>query len=236
MTAQVYGSSVIALGAFNPAIVSPDWLEHHKLIGTEDAEIARQGRSLLITHQVAQFEGPYFALQVIENQFALTSKGAMTPLFRDLFVGMLQLLPQTPVTALGLNFTGHYKLDNVDDYHAIGDVLAPKSIWSELFPGSEQAAGLANLTIRVDPMSRDSTVQKSKSHKHVTLQPSTIVKHGVFLSYNDHHDISKSDQSESMPAERAAAIVDSEWDSCNSFAKDLFDKLIAKSLRAGNRR
>jgi hypothetical protein len=233
MTPQMYGSSMVALGAFNPAIVSPDWLEHHKLIGTQDADAARQGLNLLITHQVAQFEGPYFALQVLENQFSLTSKGAMTPLFKDLFVGIMQLLPQTPVTALGLNFMGHYKLENVSDYHAIGDVLAPKSIWKELFPGPDQTAGLANLTMRIDPMSRNATAQTSKDNKHLTVQPSTIVRHGVFLSYNDHHDIPKTDQSDMLPAERAAAIADREWDSCNSFARDLFGKLIAKALKVG---
>lgn len=234
MTPQMYGSSMVALGAFNPVIVSPDWLEHHKLIGTQDADAARQGLNLLITHQVAQFEGPYFALQVLENQFSLTSKGSMTPLFKDLFVGIMQLLPQTPVTALGVNFMGHYKLENINDYHTIGDVLAPKSIWHELFPGPDQNAGLANLTMRIDPMTRNATVQTSKDNKHLTVQPSTIVRHGVFLSYNDHHDIPKTDQSDVLPAERAAAIVDREWDSSNSFAKDLFAKLITKALQAGS--
>jgi len=231
---QMYGSSVIAVGAFNPAILSPDWLEHHKLIGAQDAEMARQGANLLITHQVAQFEGPYFALQVLENQFLLTSKGAMTPLFKDLLVGIFTLLPQTPVTAVGLNFMGHYKLASRGDYHTIGDVLAPKTIWRDLFPGSEQAAGLANLTIRIDPTSRDSVVQKTKDHKHVTVQPSSSVKNGVFLSYNDHRDVSQTSHDTRLPAERVAAIVENDWDSANAFAKDLFEKLIAKTLEFGN--
>jgi hypothetical protein len=231
---QMYGSSVIALGSFNPAILSPDWLEHHSLIGAQDADMARQGANLLITHQVAQFEGPYFALQVLENQFSLTSKGAMTPLFKDLFVGIFTLLPQTPVTAVGLNFMGHYKLASLGDYHTIGDVLAPKTIWRNLFPGTEQAAGLANLTIRIDPMSRDSVVQRTKDHKHVTVQPSSTVKNGIFLSYNDHRDISQASNDTRLPAERVAEIVENDWDSSNAFAKDLFENLIVKALGSAN--
>ena len=36
-TADIFGSSVVAVGAFNPAIFSPDWLERNKLIGQDDA-------------------------------------------------------------------------------------------------------------------------------------------------------------------------------------------------------
>lgn len=226
----MYGSSLIALGAFNPAILSPDWLERHDLIGAEDADMARQGTNLFITHQVAQFEGPYFALQVFENQFSLTSKGAMTPLFKDLFIGIFTILSQTPITAIGLNFTGHYKLANIGDYHRIGDVFAPKNIWRSLFPSTEQAAGLANLTIRIDPMNRDNLVQISRDYKNITLQPSTVVKNGIFLAYNDHRDIAQSSQNARLPAERAVAIVDNDWDSSNEFAKSLFEELLGKAL------
>jgi len=230
----MYGSSIVALGAFNPSIVTPDWLESRGLLGKEDAEEARQTPNLLISHQVAQFEGPFFVLQLLENQFSLTSKGAMTALLKDLFVGILQLLPQTPVTALGINFHGHYKLDNLNDYHAIGDAVAPKGIWKSLFPGADQWQGLQNLTMRIEPVTRNPVNYVATDYKLIMIQPSSVVKHGVYLSMNDHRDIASRKLSECLPAETAAEIVDQDWDSANDFAIKLFNNLIDITLQKAN--
>lgn len=224
----MFASSVVGLGSFNPAILSPDWLEHHKLIGGQDADAARQGKTLIVTHQVAQFETNWFALQVIENQFSLTSKGAVTTAFKDLVVGILTLLPQTPISAIGLNFMGHFKLATRDEYHKIGDVFAPKAIWLELFP--KGLAGVADLTMLIQDASRDDDTTKSKDMRRISLQPSAIVKQGIYLSYNDHRDLGPDAQSALMPAERAASIVDNDWETARQEAVRVFDSLISKAL------
>lgn len=69
---ETFSSSIVAIGDFNPAIFSPDWLERNDLIGEGDAETAREGnygRQMLVSHQVSTFETAWFALQVLENQF-----------------------------------------------------------------------------------------------------------------------------------------------------------------------
>jgi hypothetical protein len=118
-TAEILTSSIVAVGDFNPAIFSPDWLERNDLIGEGDADTAREGgrtRSMmLVSHQATTFETEWFALQVLESQFSLTSKDVLSPAFKDLAVGIFQLVPHTPVTAVGLNFLGHFKLASEHD-------------------------------------------------------------------------------------------------------------------------
>lgn len=211
-TPEILTSVIIAIGDFNPAILSPDWLEGNNLIGKGDAETVREGiqsNSLIVTHQVTTFETKWFALQVLENRFTLTSKDALSPAFKDLATGIFQLLLHTPVTAVGLNFLAHFKLDSEDEYHRVGDVLAPKDIWKALYP--DEDAGLADLTIRLQRGVRVGQL-KTKNEKRFSVQPSNKFNFGVLLTYNDHHDVSGPREDNMRPAERVAAIIDKEWE------------------------
>jgi len=228
-SAEILTSSIVVLGNFNPAIFSPDWLERNQLIGEEDAGVARdgsEGRSMIISKQVATFETAWFVLQVLDNQFALTSKGAFSPAFKDLAVGIFQLVPHTPVTALGLNFMGHFKLTTEAEYHRVGDVLAPKDIWATLYP--DETAGLADLTIRIQRWTRGKPL-KTKDEKRISVQQSNKFKFGIYLSYNDHHDVTTivDDQT---PAERVAIIVDNDWESSWTDAVRVFDGVLCMAL------
>lgn len=229
-TADIFGSSVVAVGAFNPAIFSPDWLERNKLIGNEDADNAKKAPSLIISQQVTVFETEWFAFQVLKNQFSLTSKGALTPAFKDLAVGILSLVPQTPIIAIGLNFLAHFRLGTEAEYHKIGDVLAPKTIWNSLYPG-RNAAGLANLTIRIQDAERGQT-PRSGNEKRITVQPSDKVKFGVFLTLNDHREIIESKETGMTTAEQAATLVDSEWQNSWDDAVRVFDSVVSQALSA----
>jgi hypothetical protein len=226
---QIFTSSIVAAGDFNPAIFSPDWLERNKLIGEGDATVARegsQGRQLLVSHQVSTFESEWFALQVVENQLSLTSKGVLSLAFKDLAAGIFQLVSHTPVTAVGLNFVGQYKFASEENYHKVGDVLAPKGIWSTLYP--DECAGLEQITIRFKRGTRDKP-EETKDEKRITLQPSRNIKYGVSLSLNDHHDVTVG-EGELTPAERVAIIVDEQWEPVWRNAVDVFDKLLSNAV------
>ena len=229
-TADILTSVIIAVGDFNPAIFSPDWLERNNLIGKDDADAVReggQGKALLVSHQVATFETKWFALQVVENQFSLTSKDALSPAFKDLAVGIFQLVPHTPVTAVGLNFLGHFKLASEDAYHRVGDKLAPKDIWKTLYP--DESPGLADLTIRIQHWTRGEPLN-TKDEKRISLQPSSKFKFGAYLTYNDHHDVTGTYEDNLRPAERVAGVIDNEWGSSLNDAVRVFDGVLSKAL------
>lgn len=229
-TAEIFTSSIVVVGDFNPAIFSPDWLERNNLIGEGDATVAREGRAggqLLVSHQVTSFETEWFALQVLENQFTLSSKGVLSPAFKDLAVGVFQLVPQTPVRAIGLNFIGQFKLSTLEEQHKIGDVFAPKDIWNTLYP-EEFYAGLENLTMRIQHGSREKGAD-SNDEKRITLQRTNRFKYGVSLSFNDHHDLTVGNNDLSS-AERLAIIIDDQLDPCWADAVRVFNQLLSIAM------
>ena len=228
-TAEIFTSAIVVVGNFNSAIFSPDGLLRHGLIGDGDAATARDGlggRPLLVSKQVTTVNSEWFALQVLENQFSLASQGVLSPAVKDLAVGILQLIPHTPVTAVGLNFIGHFKLASEAEYHQVGDRLAPKDIWNAIYP--EDRAGVDNLTIRIQYGTRDRPLE-TKDEKRVAIQPSSKIKFGVHLSYNDHHDVT-SPQPDLSAAERVARIIDETWEVAWADAVRAFDLLLSQAL------
>lgn len=229
-TAETLTSSIVAVGHFNPAIFSPDWLELNGLIGKDDADIVRQGsqrESLIVSHQVAVFETKWFALQVLESQFSLTSKDALSPAFKDLAVGIFQLVPHTPITAVGLNFLAHFRLAGEQAWHKVGDRLAPKDIWQALYPND--SPGLQDVTIRIQRWTRGEPI-KTRDEKRISVQPSTKIKFGAFLTYNDHHDVSNGDEDGPRPGERVATVIDTQWESSWQDAVRVFDGVLSMAL------
>src|SRR5256885_1377182 len=114
-TIEIFGATIVALGTFAPAGFTPDWLEKHQLIGKDDAEAARTSKNFIVSQQVSQFETEWFQLQMLQSQFMLSNKGAVGPTLRDLAAGMFSLIPDVPVSAIGLNFFAHYKFANIQE-------------------------------------------------------------------------------------------------------------------------
>lgn len=226
--ADIFSSSIVAVGAFNPAIFTPDWLERNNLIGKDDLDGARRGESLIVSRQVCAFETDWFGLQVLEEQFSLTSKGPLTPAFADLAIGILALVPHTPITAVGLNFLGHYRLASTDEYHQVGDVLAPKDIWSSLYPEEHSTAGLADLTMRIQQTDKDRN-PISGDEKRISIQPSTKVRCGVFFAYNDHHVVASNNDAVTA-AEVAADTIVANWEPSWQDAVRVFDGILSQAL------
>lgn len=233
MSPEIFGSAIVLVGNFNPAIFSPDWLENNGLIGNGDAEEARQSPSFIVSRQVSVFETDWFALQVFENQLSLTSKGALSAAFKDLAVGMLSLLSHTPITAIGLNFLAHYRLASEAEHHKVGDVLAPKTIWSNLYPVGSSAAGLVNLSIMIQPCTRTQAQTQAQALgdvRNISVQPSDKFRYGVFLNYNDHRIINHAERNDQTMAEHAAFIIDSDWQNAWNDALRVFALIVTQAL------
>jgi hypothetical protein len=229
-TPEILISSVVVLGSFNPAIFTPDWLEQNELIGSADAEVARNSdktQPLVVTRQVAALETEWFLLQVTEEKFTLTSKGPISPTIRDLAAGIFHLVPHTPVGAVGLNFDAHYKCASPDDYHKVGDTLAPKTIWNALYP--DQAAGLIDLTIKIEPAVRGEKPE-SKDYIRFSVQPSQRIQPGVFVAYNAHHVIEPNLEGTKSPAEKVADHIDENWEITWKDAVGKAEKLMKMSM------
>lgn len=225
-----FGSSIVAVGDINPAIFSADWLFHNQLIGDGDRDAAIKSPATVVSHQATVCETDWFRLQALPNQLAIASKNALSPALRDLAEGIFLLLPHMPVTAIGFNFHGHYQVSNEADWHKVGDTLAPKAIWKEIFPEGDYYVGLANLQVKATHGSRGDALNSATDGITIQVMPSGLVKPGVFLTLNDHRGSLTSEIGEKNPAEKAAALVAAEWDQTWDFATRTFEALLNKTI------
>lgn len=229
-------SQLVYVGEFNPAIITPDWLESRGLISSDDLDICRDSIQASGKSRLMVFQSKWFRLQALSNQLSISSIDGATPRGSDLAAGILELLPETPITALGINFDANYKIFNISDYHKFGDSLVPKAPFLSALPqidGLPSTAGIAHLTIAIDSNPRTSDTNKTpkRSQKRITIEPSSAITPGIFFLYNDHILIEERSQL-GIPttALAAAKLTKDRWNDDLIESKAIFNCLLNSSL------
>ncbi|MDP1734608.1 MAG: hypothetical protein Q8L44_09630 [Sulfuritalea sp.] len=224
---EILSANIVVLGAFNPAIFSPDWLEQNQLIGPDDAKVIRSSENFVVTRQITQLQSESFRLLVEENKCQVNCIGVAGPHIRDLTMGVLELLPHTPLRALGLNFDIQYRFLNSDAYHKIGDVLVPKSIWQKVVDDPDRAIGLEQLRILVQDGKRGEELKSSDS-KTISVQRggSDLT---IRISYNDHHEFASLPEG-TEAAEVAIGVLKEQWHEQLQAASQTFNRVIELAI------
>jgi hypothetical protein len=181
-------ASVVITGPMKPVVISPTWLRELDLIG--DSELQDANFELLIPNEAATFQAGW--LRVLANPQTLevqTTQEAEFERLRDVALGILRAREDAPIAMMGINRTVHFKLNDLGRWHAIGDHLVHNELWE----GVLHLSGMRSVTYwgtRTDGYG---------GRIHVQVEPSFQFPPGVFLSYNDHYDLTKV---EKIPAQR----------------------------------
>ena len=72
---------------------------------------------------------------------------------------------------------------------------------------------------------------EAKNHKRFSIQPSVTIKSGVYMAYNFHHDMSRPNDDNVTPGQRAANLIDREWERSWKDSVKLFDELLSIALK-----
>jgi hypothetical protein len=204
---KVEGASIVFVGAFNPSIFQPAWFAAEGLIAKEEAEEA----DLSIVHpEVVVFSAEWFSLEVTRERWHASS--VQPPFFdalRDLAVGAFTILHYTPVRMVGLNRDWHFQAESEEDWHAIGHRLAPMLPWEGILTNP----GMRSLTMEgVRPDAHRGFVR-------VKVEPSLTVKHGIYVSVNDHYDVEDTDSAVNAADLAVQTVAESWTDSLGRSAK-----------------
>lgn len=177
---EIDGTSIVILGGFNPPIFSPAWLRLHRLIGEEEADKAE---IQVITPPIAVFSTDWVHVDVRRDRLTIsTAMSQDVDRLRDLAVSVLQILPEVPVAALGINKDVHWRAASEASFHQFGDTLAPKQFWKRnmVLPGT---AGMQIQGIRPDEWA---------GWINVIVQRSSMVSPcGIYAQVNDHFWLKK---------------------------------------------
>ncbi|WP_157901097.1 hypothetical protein [Streptomyces davaonensis] len=181
--------SIVIRGAFMPHTFSPGWLASGQLISEDDLSTSSVE---VISSNLTVFICGAFRVQVMPEVLQIsTSDLAEIERARDLVIGILRSLPYAPTSKMGLNRSVHFTPGSEEEWHAIGDHLAPKEPWEE--QGILNLPGMLNVTLQgVRPDKYGGFVQ-------VQVQPSAKIPSSVYVAINDHFDLTLVD---SQPEQR----------------------------------
>ena len=193
MTARgvaVDGASIVVRGNFNPAIFSPRWFLDEELIGTSEYE---DSTVEIISPTLTVFRMGWANLHSSNDTFQVNTRDQDEfERLRDIVIGVLRTLRHTPVAVLGLNRDLHIAVPDRESLDRIGDRITPKDIWESTLP----FAGMRGVTMW------GSRQDLYGGHVQVTIEPSMRVPNAVYVSHNDHYDLSLSER---VPADRLTA-------------------------------
>ena len=208
------GVSIVIRGTFNPAVFHPSWLSARGLIRVQEADAAEIE---LILPQVAKFsvEWLQFVASTDRLQVSTTQEPYYEPL-RDLVVGILTIVKYTPLTLLGINRDFHYTLASDSAWHQVGHELVPKLHWEEVLdhPGMKVVVVQGR---RPDDL---------KGYIRAKVEPSARFPQTVYVSVNDHYELSSTSQTPAS-ADEAATILSDHWTDSMDRGKRIAQKIVS---------
>jgi len=210
----VQETSIVLVGSFNPAIFHPEWLLRNKLISEDDI---KDQEVEIVHNDISRFSLAWIAIQVERDRFVgrTNDPSQIIPL-KDLVVSIFKILEHTPITKMGMNYMVSYKMANEGDWHKVGHILAPKSIWEETL---NKPVGMKSLSVECP---RDDDF---KGYINVSISPGGLEKLTVNITVNNHIEISEEGESLSP-----TKILMNYWDNAIKYAKTVAETTIKKAL------
>lgn len=223
---ELGGVSIVGAGAFNPAIVHPRWLLDKELISENAADDAVK-ENFVSTPELTVFTADWVSVQVSLQQavFATVEEGRELDL-RDLARGVLDLLPETPVNAIGINADSHFRIESEEEWHEIGDRFLPKDFWEPVFEQGDWQRRSAGQAVGLRTMTVEATREDGTGYVRMEVGPSVRVQpNGVYTGANAHFQLSTEEQRGN--AYQAARLIDQRWDETRQLERALLDRLLA---------
>jgi hypothetical protein len=189
---KIAGASVVLIGNFNPAIMSPDWFVRQGLV--HEGAILRDDPDFIIHSQIAQFKLDWGQVVTEPGKFSISSSKDPMVRIADVTVRTFsEFLPHTPLRQIGINRQVHFSVKSADVRDAIGYRLAPPDAWGDWAPAinaktAGKRGGMISLTMQQQVFPHDRTGFIS-----TTVQPSTQIPAGlgIYVQVNDHFDAIK---------------------------------------------
>lgn len=219
------GVSVVAAGTFNPAIFHPLWFRDKDLIG-QDAVDDALARDFASVREFSSFTADWLAVQVTPQQavFSTADIGRESDL-RDLAKAAFELLPETPVNALGINADAHFRLGSEDEWHVMGDRFLPKDFWEPLFDGDGWRRRAGGLAVGLRSMTVEAWHEDLSGFIRSEVAPSVrITPNGVYVGINAHFDLTTGDSRGN--AYVAARHLDESWQGTRQLEADLISRVV----------
>jgi len=179
---------IVLIGKFKPAVFAPEWLAGNELIGKADGK----GAEVRIVHEaIADISLDWCRLIVTQEKFILSSnEGPWVRLLDFCLKLFVELLPDTPLTRLGINRVVVFDSGSMKQKDRLGRLLAPRNVWGEWGEVLEKdagvgASGLSSLSMRQGHDLND------RKHGYIEARVGPERETFVQVAINDHYECSE---------------------------------------------
>lgn len=228
-------ASIVLVGHFNPSIFHPEWFIRHQIVPAWNYQGRRGGRAdeelaaVAVLPDLAQVEFPDKRnLSVMLNKFVLRSARASEFLtIKDMVAGAFEILQETPVTQMGMNYQTVVRIANDDLWHQFGESMTPREPWLKAAPyindldeDKKLQLGLVELTMQMPRL------DDLQGNIRPTIKAVNFGSRELSFSVNNHVEIRDG---------RATTMIDclnGHWESAMDFADEFILTALADQLGA----
>lgn len=211
-------ASVVFLGQFNPAIFQPAWFAAKALLSATDVDA---GRIQVIHPRLSTFSAGGFDIQVLQERFTASVEQSIDQVrLRDLSASVFDILTETPISRMGINWVFVHRIETEDAWHEVGHRLAPKAIWT----GILNTPGMRSVTMQGKrPTGPTGAV-------NVKVEPVDSGPGAYALMIEINHDYTQPRAGSNEPADYFVKILRSEWDRLKGETSQLVRELLDRTL------
>jgi len=208
-------SSLVLVGHFNPNILHPQWFAAHDIISQSDADDAK---IVMSNNEVSIFSLSFCNVQILKNMFLIVVK---QPTFADMIFDIVlktfSLLNQTPISSMGINCENRYIIQPQKKLIAVGDRLAPKEKWSDIF---------SNPGLRDFVMEEQKRPDEYNGFIQARIQSNRNMADTLIVSINDHYEIP--DFKNEIGSVEIMDILNNDYKHSKIRSKNTIEKIIEK--------
>ena len=204
---KLAGFNCVLVGNFNPAIFHPQWYGKINLFRENEIKEAKVG---LIFPDFCQFviSGIDFRVELSRFQ-ASTDKQENFALLKDVVLGTFSVLDQTPISAMGINFRGHFELNSKNKLDTLVNNYCPSGPWDGLLEKSK----LATL------INQGNNPFDKKGYVRIKIEPSTKLENGLFIEINNHFAL------ESKNPQDVINVLNEQWEKIREHSFNTMSKI-----------
>jgi hypothetical protein len=192
-------ASVVVRGSIDPGLLTPAWLHGEGLLALNEAVLAEME---VVLPDVVKFSADILQVAATRDRLIVRADNELNfePM-KDVAVGILRKLPALQVGKIGINHDRRYAFVDVDAWHAVGHLLAPKEAWqgaleepgmlAVVMQGARPDDRAGYIRVRVESFSDEDT------------------QFGVVVDINDHFDVER--DGSLVDGAEAADLVQAQW-------------------------
>ncbi|MBQ8321432.1 MAG: hypothetical protein IJX92_03610 [Clostridia bacterium] len=221
--------SIVLIGDFNPLMFQPEWFKRNEIISPEEVNIAENNKTspMVVSNQITMFKTSQLDIRIEQKRFQVIAEKEPFVVLKDFVIKTFEKFSGLIISAMGLNYSAHYNVGDKSKYQLVGDRLAPKKYWKSLLEdevsGDDRKSGLISITMQKNS---DSDTE----HIAMTLQPSAIIKPGIFINCNSHTDFKDDASMADNVMERLDELFELSFDKMKNLQQDLLIEVLKEDV------